>query len=55
MFNLKKISEVYQDVPKIIEKLIKGEEYSKEEFKMIKEFKLKYPELLEQIKFIKNR
>lgn len=55
MFELKKISEFYYDVPEIIERLVKGEEYSIEEFKRIKEFKLKYPELLEQIKFIKNR
>lgn len=55
MFDLKKISEFYRDVPKIIERLMKGEEYSIEEFKRIKEFKLKYPELLDQIKFIKNR
>ena len=48
MFELKKISEFYYDVPEIIERLM-------EEFKRIKEFKLKYPELLEQIKFIKNR
>ena len=55
MFELKKISEFYYDVPEIIERLMKGEEYSIKEFKRIKEFKLKYPELLEQIKFIKNR
>lgn len=55
MFDLKKISESYQDIPEIIERLMKGEEYSLEEFNRIKEFKLKYPELLEQIKFIKNR
>lgn len=55
MFELKKISKFYYDVPEIIERLMKGKEYSIEEFKRIKEFKLKYPELLEQIKFIKNR
>lgn len=55
MFNLKKISKFYQDVPEMIERLMKGKEYSNEEFKRIKEFKLKYPELLEKIKFIKNR
>ena len=33
MFDLKKISEFYHDVPKIIERLMKGEEYSIEEFK----------------------